>query len=391
MFTDATREGNKLRLALDGPSGAGKTYTALRLAHAIQAREGGTICVIDTERGSAKKYAGDTVDDIQWAWKGVELASGQHSPQTYANTIKAAASHGFDILIVDSLSHAWSGAGGALDQVDRSTEKGGKFSAWRNVTPQHNAMVDAILDYPGHVIVTMRTKMEHVLEEDERTRKTTVRKVGMKPIQREGLEYEFDIVCDMDLDHVLTVSKTRCSAIDGQIQPKPGPAFIDPILRWLNLGEAAVAGPAPITSEQVELIRTALPLAGVSKEQLGKAAAKLGASTPRELTSEQAEKLIDMLHRRIANKGGEQAEAKPAEPSSEKPAPAREGVVLADEALCQQIREKAKAIAWPVEKLRIFLERQGVKRVSELERSVAAKLLTRLEYEDTKKQAEQVF
>lgn len=231
MFKRVSREQNRLRLALDGPAGSGKTYTALRFAFAL-AGPGGRVAVIDTEHGSAAKYEGEAPDGIPWVWDGVTLM--EFSPSTYEQVIKEAGRQKYDVLVIDSLSHAWAGVGGALDQIDRSKDKN-TFTAWKSVTPQHNALVEAILQSPCHVIVTMRSKMEYVIEEDEKGRKVP-RKIGLKPIQREGVEYEFDLIGDLDLDHRLTVSKSRCSAVDGKIVSKPDALFLVPVKEWLFSG-----------------------------------------------------------------------------------------------------------------------------------------------------------
>lgn len=233
MFQKATRKQNKLRMALDGPSGAGKTYTALVFGTAVAKREGTRVAFIDTEHKSASLYVGEN----GWEFDVVELES--FAPSTYTACMEAAAREKYGVLIIDSLSHAWTGTGGALDQVDRGAGKpggGGKFGAWRDVTPQHNTMIEAIRRYPGHVILTLRTKMEYSLEVDEKTGKKHVEKIGMRPIQREGVEYEFDVVADMDQAHRLTISKTRFSGLDGKIVHKPGPEFILPVLDWLQKG-----------------------------------------------------------------------------------------------------------------------------------------------------------
>src|SRR5690606_31243306 len=144
------------------------------------------------------------------------------SPRAYVDAIHAAAAAGYPVLVIDSLSHAWSGKDGALEQVERrASNAAGKFGAWREVTPMHNELVDTILGYPGHVIATMRVKTEYLVEENERGKKT-VRKVGLAPVQRDGMEYEFDLVGDMDHAHTLTVTKTRCSALDGKAIRRPG-------------------------------------------------------------------------------------------------------------------------------------------------------------------------
>ncbi len=146
VFKKATKKDSKLRLGLMGPAGSGKTYTALAVAKHF----GGRVAVIDSEHGSASKYA-DLFDfDV------LELAS--FSPNDYTNAIKAA--EGYDVLIIDSLSHAWSGKNGALELVDKAaarSKSGNSFAAWREVTPLHNQMVEAIMEAKLHLIATLRS------------------------------------------------------------------------------------------------------------------------------------------------------------------------------------------------------------------------------------------
>lgn len=223
MFKKATKERARARVALTAPSGAGKTYTALLWAQVFA--DDGRIAVIDTERGSASKYASDFDFDV------VELES--YSPRLYCEAIDAAASAGYPVLVIDSLSHAWTGEGGILDQVDK---RGGKFSAWKDVTPMQQALVDAILSYPGHVIATMRAKTEWAVDTDERTGKKTVAKLGLAPSQKAGIEYEFDVVGTLDQKHTLTIDKSRCLALADQVIRTPGAEVAQRILDWLNDG-----------------------------------------------------------------------------------------------------------------------------------------------------------
>ena len=232
MFKQATRKQSKLRMTIDGPAGAGKSYTALRFAH--QLANGGKVAAIDTERGSLSKYAGDAPDGIPFEFDVLELA--QFSPEKYTEAIVAAGKAGYAVLVIDSLSHAWEGTGGALEIKDR--QGGNQYTAWRQVTPIHNRMVDAILQSPCHVISTMRSRMEYVQETDANG-KISVRKVGLAPIQRPGMEYEFDVVADMDYAHILTVSKSRCSAVADLKMEKPGAEFMRPVMEWLSTGAAA--------------------------------------------------------------------------------------------------------------------------------------------------------
>lgn len=246
-FTKATRKQRKLRMALIGPTGSGKTYSALQIARGVVGPKG-RIAVIDTENYSASLYADAADFDV--------LNLTNFGPADYVDAIEQAEKAGYDAVVIDSLSHAWIGIGGALDQVDKAQAKSeaagrtaNSFTAWRNITPQHNKMVDKLVRANLHIIVTMRVKMEFVQEKDERG-KTIVRKVGLQPVQRDGLEYEFDIVGDM-AEAVLSVTKTRCSLFHDAIITKPGQKEGAKLADWLNSGEAAPA-PEPVKPAAVD-------------------------------------------------------------------------------------------------------------------------------------------
>jgi KaiC/GvpD/RAD55 family RecA-like ATPase len=234
-FVQAEKKKLWARLAIDGPSGGGKTFTALRIARALAAAAGGEIAVIDSERKSASKYS-----DI-FTFQVSELDD--HKMETYIREINVARAAGFPVLLIDSLSHAWMGEGGALELVDAVTaasRSGNSFVAWGSVTPVHNQLLAAILTYPGHVIVTMRSKMAYAMEEGE-GRKSAPKKVGMEPEQRKGIEYEFDIVLSMDHNNVGRVTKSRCVALKGYEQKEPGEAFGEVYLEWLGAGKDILA------------------------------------------------------------------------------------------------------------------------------------------------------
>lgn len=227
-FQKATKKQAKARIGLIGPSGAGKTYTSLALATGL----GKKIALIDTEHGSASKYADKFDFDV--------LELDNYNPQHYINAIKEAGKLGYDVLIIDSLSHAWAGTDGALELADKNSIKygGNKFAAWRDITPLHNKLIEAIISSPCHIIATMRAKTQYIQTQDNKG-KAIIKKVGLEPIQRDGMEYEFDIVADMDTDHNLIVSKTRCEALDGVVMNKPDNDLTEIIKAWLTDGEEA--------------------------------------------------------------------------------------------------------------------------------------------------------
>lgn len=260
-FQKAQRAQRKARIGLIGPSGSGKTYTALQLAKGL-AGPNGRIAVIDTENNSAALYADDFEFDV--------LNLDTFSPEVYVQAIRAAEQAGFDVLVIDSLSHAWAGKDGALEQVDRVARRmqsNNTFAAWREVTPKHNELVEAMVRSKCHLIVTMRAKTEYIVETDPKTGKTAPRKVGLAPIQREGLEYEFDIVADMDLDNHFIVSKTRYKSLTGQVIHKPTADLGRQIRAWLESGapmedvpQAQV--PPPVSPANGTVPAAANPLAG---------------------------------------------------------------------------------------------------------------------------------
>lgn len=249
MFQKATKKQGRLRLALIGSSGSGKTFTALAIARGLVGPTG-RIAVLDSEHGSAAKYA----DQFDFDVASLE----QFSPDDYVRAIQQAEAANYDAILIDSLSHAWMGKGGALEQVDEAARRskgggggGNSFAAWRDVTPKHNGMIEAILGAKLHVIATLRAKTEYVLEPNA-SGKMVPRKVGLAPVQRDGLEYEFDVVGEMDAEHFLAISKTRCVALSGKIIEKPGQALGEGLARWLSDAGPAPA-PAPASVDDIPL------------------------------------------------------------------------------------------------------------------------------------------
>ena len=261
-FKKAQRSLSRLRLAISGPSGSGKTYSALLLAKGL----GGKIAVIDTERGSASLYAdlpGMPEFDV------LDLDA-PFTPERYIEAVKAAEAAGYDVLIIDSMSHEWTGKGGCLELVDsiaRAKFRGNTWSAWSELTPRHRAFIDTLLQSKCHIIGTTRSKTETVQTENDKGRKV-VQKLGMKAEQRDGIEYEFTVVFDLSQDHFAAATKDRTAM------------FSDPLVlteetgkqiaAWLSSASPAQAAP----EEPAEPVQPA-PEAAAEPEQKPSAARSL--------------------------------------------------------------------------------------------------------------------
>ncbi|AMO83168.1 MULTISPECIES: ATP-binding protein [Hafniaceae] len=224
-FEKAMRKKAKLRLALTGPSGAGKTYSALVICKSM----GGKTAVIDTEKGSASLYSNEFDFDV------LELDP-PFSPERFIEAIAAAEAAGYDNLVIDSISHEWGGVGGCLDDLDtiaKTKFKGNTHAAWSALTPRHRKFLDSILRVNCHVVATMRSKTETAQQEGSKK----VVKLGMKSEQRDGVEYEFTTVLDINHEtHTATASKDRTGLFSNVdytvIDDSVGKKLVD----WLNDG-----------------------------------------------------------------------------------------------------------------------------------------------------------
>lgn len=229
----ATRKKAKLRLGISAPTGAGKTYSALLIASGIGPKVG----LIDTENGSGDLYADspEIKKALPLGYDIITLAP-PYDPARYTDAMGAFESAGYDVIIVDSLSHAWSGAGGLLDKQGKEADRtGNSYTAWRKITPQHNALIDRIIQSPCHIICTLRAKTEYVQEKNEQG-KTTVRKVGLEPIMRDGVSYEFTVFGELDQSHNFQASKDRTGTFGDTFQI-PTKQMGERLLSWLNSGE----------------------------------------------------------------------------------------------------------------------------------------------------------
>ncbi|MGV0939409.1 ATP-binding protein [Empedobacter sp. ULE_I140] len=216
------RKKAKIKMALQGSSGSGKTYSSLLLAQGITNKDFSKIAIIDTENGSADLYA--HLGDYN-----VLALQPPYTPEKYIEAIELCEKEGMEVIIIDSISHAWD------ELLDfHSKLAGNSFTNWAKVTPRQKAFTDKILQCKAHVIATMRTKQDYVL--NQKDGKYVPEKVGLKAVQRDGLDYEFTLVFDIDIKHFAVSSKDRTGLFMGR------PEFIinsgtgRRILEWCNSG-----------------------------------------------------------------------------------------------------------------------------------------------------------
>ncbi len=244
QFKKATKENLKLRLALSGASGSGKTFSALSIASHL----GNRIAVIDTERGSASKYA-----DL-FNFDTCELTN--YHPAKYIEAIQSAEAMGYEIIILDSLSHAW------FSELELA---GGRFDGWAKVRPLERKLIDAMIGSKCHIIATMRSKTEWLIEENQKNGKASYspKKIGTSPIQASGIEFEFDVAGELDYTHILTISKSRCPAITDKTYLNPGKEFASELQAWLATSQESQT----VTDKSVEAQLTVQPDVKVEQNQ----------------------------------------------------------------------------------------------------------------------------
>ncbi len=232
MFRPAERKRAFLKIGIFGPAGSGKTASSLLIAYGIT-KDWSKIGLVDTENGSGELYAGATIGGVTIGQYQVARISHPFEPVKYITAINHAVKAGLQVLILDSISHAWQGEGGLLDLQGKIAGKtGNSYTAGREVTPLHNRFVETMLQSRIHLIATLRAKQEYVLEQNEKG-KTAPRKVGLAPIQRDGMEYEFTTVFSIGGDHIATAEKDRTNLFDGKYlvpSPEVGKTFKE----WLE-------------------------------------------------------------------------------------------------------------------------------------------------------------
>lgn len=246
-FVPATREQVYSRTCVHGPGGSGKTYTGLAVMTALCGV--GKFAVIDTERGRSRKYVGVN------GWQFAILEPHSFDPSSLTEALGVAAGAGYLGVMIDSGSAYWNGQDGMMEQVDRrgaASGRGDKFGAgWKEMAPIERRMWDAVMTYPGHVWMTLRVASHYVVEDVQRGNRTvaTPRKVGLKPVQREGFDYEFDLVGAFDQDNSMLITKSDLYSIPpGTYIPKPGVEFAQTVADFCAEGVMAT-GPMAYRSQ----------------------------------------------------------------------------------------------------------------------------------------------
>jgi hypothetical protein len=230
-FKKAERAQLYLRCALFGPSGSGKTMSALRIAKGIADKMGVPFAVIDTEARSASKYADRipfVVDDLT-----------KKTVDDYIASMNECVKLGYKVLVIDSLSHAWRELTEEVDRIAEKSTSKNTFSPWAKVNPKQKRFIDAILNFPGHIIATMRSNTEWVIGQKENG-KSAPEKVGLKPEQGKGIEFEFDLLLEMDQKHQATVTKDRTGKFQDEVIDRPGEEFGVTLHDWLSRGNAVL-------------------------------------------------------------------------------------------------------------------------------------------------------
>lgn len=244
MFKKATKEQAKLRLALFGVSGGGKTYSALRMATGL----GGKIALIDTEHKTASKYADRFDFDV------CDL----DNPTINNILMTMNEAKGYDVLIIDSLSHAWEELLDEVSRIAKAKFGGNTWSAWSEGTPKQKKLIEAILDFPGHIIATMRAETNWTTTVNDRGKVVPVR-IGEAPRQGKNIEYEFDMLIQLSQDHSALVLKDRTGKYQDQCLDEINEQFGKELNEWLQDGEIKQSSQDEYHDEVVEAIEEITP------------------------------------------------------------------------------------------------------------------------------------
>lgn len=245
-FKKAAKKEVKLTMGISGPAGAGKTLSALRIARGLVGPHG-KIALIDTEGAKANAYA-DVIEN------GYDIAQFE-SPfelDKLEDTLDEAIEAGYQVIVIDSLSHFYAGEGGILQQVeDESVRNGGNgMKAWAYVTPKVNRFLEKLKAMPIHVIVTLRSKTTYEISRNDKG-KVSVQKLGLAPIWKgDSIDFEMDHMLKMTTDHRAIVDKTRLIGLTDKIFDKPDEKLGKQIKEYLTGGIVSPIEPEPAVADE---------------------------------------------------------------------------------------------------------------------------------------------
>lgn len=305
LFTKAVRHKEKARVAIHGPAKGGKSWSAMSVARGLVGPDG-RIAAACTEAGALRKTCADYFDFY-------DILLHEHDPRYFIDVIEGAESEGFDAIVIDSLTHEWTGKGGILDFVNTLTSKSSSRNAftegWKHGTPLHDSLIAKITSSKIHVVATIRDRMKYVTERNPNNGQSIPRKIGLRPIQGKQIEYEFDILCRVESDHAFIVEGGRCRPLEGLVIPAEPTVFPphtklirfgEQLSSWLEQGEVAPAN--VLVRPEVARLKTLFAEVNASPESIRSTLSKRGAAEIEQLTTAQAEEIIGRLEAMINNK-----------------------------------------------------------------------------------------
>lgn len=287
QFRKAEKKRQKLRLGLFGVSGSGKTMSALRIAAGL----GKKIAVIDSEGGSSELYSDRYAFDV------LPLESHQLTPDSYVDAMEIAAKEGYEVVVIDSFSHAWFALREEVDRIAKAKYRGNTWSAWSEGNPMQRRLTETILRYPCHLLATMRSATEWTIEENN-GKKNPVR-VGTSPEQGKGIEFEFTMLLEMTPEHFGRFIKDRTGKFQDRIIEKPDEILGQQLLDWLNTGAESTSAPLGMSDEEFQ--KKVAAIATLDSSKLPVAAAKIRESN--QYSPSQRDKLLSLIESRSSDGG----------------------------------------------------------------------------------------
>ena len=217
----ASRKKAKIKMGLQGPSGSGKTYSSLLIANGL-CNDWSKIAVIDSENHSSELYS-------HLGSYNVLQLSAPYTPEKYIEAIQVCEKADMEVIIIDSITHEWEYI------IEFHASLGGNsFTNWHKIGLRHKEFINAMLKSKANIIATTRTKQDYVL--NEKNGRLVPDKVGLKSIQRDGLEYEFTLVFDINMKNMASASKDRTNLFFNKPETQLSAETGRMIQQWCNEG-----------------------------------------------------------------------------------------------------------------------------------------------------------